>query len=86
MVTIAGAAAARTSDTDPLTTIGMVGEDPEADLVAARAALAAGDLDATLAAADDAYRGWTRRLAGGPPPGAAADRGRSPRSSCWRRP
>ena len=59
MVTIAGAAAAQTSETDPLTTIGMVGEDPGADLVAARAALEAGDLDATLAAADDAYRGWT---------------------------
>ena len=58
MVTIAGAAAAQTSETDPLTTIGMVGEDPGADLVAARAALEAGDLDATLAAADDAYRGW----------------------------
>jgi hypothetical protein len=27
--------------------------------VAARAALEAGDLDATLASADDAYRGWT---------------------------
>jgi hypothetical protein len=59
MVTIAGAAAAQTAETDPLTTIGMVGEDPGANLVAARAALEAGDLDATLAAADDAYRGWT---------------------------
>jgi len=59
MVTIAGAADARTSDTDPLTTIGMVGADPGADLVAARAALEAGDLPATLAAADDAYRGWS---------------------------
>jgi hypothetical protein len=59
MVSIAGAAAARTAESDPLTTIGMVGEDPGADLVAARAALEAGDLDATLAAADDAYRGWT---------------------------
>ena len=39
MVTIDGAAAARTSDADPLTTIGMVGEHPEAALVAARAAL-----------------------------------------------
>ena len=59
MVTIAGAAAAQTSETDPLTTIGMVGEDPGANLVTARAALEAGDLPATLAAADDAYRGWT---------------------------
>ena len=58
MVTIAGAADAKTSDSDPLTTIGMVGEDPGADLVAARAALEAGDLPATLAAADNAYRGW----------------------------
>jgi hypothetical protein len=58
MVTIAGAAAAETSETDPLTTIGMLGEDPDAKLVAARAALEAGDLDATLDAADDAYRAW----------------------------
>ena len=58
MVSIAGAAAAQTSESDPLTVIGMVGENPGAALVAARAALEAGDLDATLAAADDAYRGW----------------------------
>ena len=59
MVTISSAAAARTSDTDPLTRIGMVGADPAAALVTARTALEAGDIDATLAAADDAYRGWT---------------------------
>ena len=58
MLTIAGAAAARTADSDPLTTIGMLGENPEVNLDAARASLAAGDLDATLASADDAFRAW----------------------------
>jgi len=36
----------------------MIGEQPEADLQSARDALAAGDLDATFGAADDAYRAW----------------------------
>jgi hypothetical protein len=58
MVTIAGAEAAQSSETDPLTTIGMVGENPSADIARAREALAVGDLPATLDAADDAYRAW----------------------------
>ncbi|HET7831139.1 MAG TPA: hypothetical protein VFL03_16415 [Candidatus Limnocylindrales bacterium] len=58
MVTIAGAEAARSTETDPLTTIGMVGENPSANIAKAREALAAGDLPATLDAADDAYRAW----------------------------
>ncbi|HEY3336025.1 MAG TPA: hypothetical protein VGK16_12410 [Candidatus Limnocylindrales bacterium] len=58
MLSIAGAAAARTGESDPLTTIGMLGENPEADLAAARTSLAGGDLDATLASADDAFRAW----------------------------
>jgi hypothetical protein len=37
----------------------MLGEDPEADLDIARAALARGDIEATVAAADDAYRAWS---------------------------
>jgi hypothetical protein len=59
MLTIAGAAAAQTAASDPLTTIGMLGEHPEANLDAARASLSAGDLEATLASADDAFRAWT---------------------------
>jgi hypothetical protein len=59
MLTIAGAAAAQSSDSDPLTTIGMLGEHPESNLSDARAALATGDLDATLTSADDAFRAWT---------------------------
>ncbi|HEX5826442.1 MAG TPA: hypothetical protein VFY23_02900 [Candidatus Limnocylindrales bacterium] len=58
MLMIAGAADADRSETDPLTTIGMLGEDPEAELAAARAAVAAGDLDGARAAADDAFRAW----------------------------
>ena len=50
--------AARAADTDLLTSIGMIGEHPEADLQAARDAFAAGSLDATISAADDAYRSW----------------------------
>jgi hypothetical protein len=58
MLMIAGAADADTAETDPLTTIGMLGEDPEADLAAARAAVAAGDLDGARELADDAFRAW----------------------------
>jgi hypothetical protein len=36
----------------------MLGEHPEANLTDARAALATGDLDATLASAGDAFRAW----------------------------
>ena len=59
MLAITQAAAARSSSEDPLTTVGMLGEDPDAELIAARAALADGDLEATFAFADDAYRAWT---------------------------
>ena len=58
MLAIAETTAARAADADPLTSIGMIGEQPEADLQAAKDAFAAGDLDATLHAADDAYRAW----------------------------
>ncbi len=56
---IAQAEQARDDADDVLTRIGMLGEHPETDLVAARAALAAGNLDGTLSAADDAYLAWT---------------------------
>ena len=49
----------RSSDDDILSRIGMLGEHPEADLAEARAALAAGDLDASIAASDRAFRAWT---------------------------
>ena len=58
IVAIGEAVSARAADTDVLTSIGMVGEQPEADLGAAKAAFATGDLDATFHAADDAYRAW----------------------------
>ena len=51
--------ASRSSDDDILSRIGMLGEHPEADLAEARAALAAGDLDASVAASDRAFRAWT---------------------------
>ena len=59
IVAIGEAASARAADTDVLTSIGMIGEQPEADLGAAKAAFATGDLDATFHAADDAYRAWS---------------------------
>ena len=58
MLAIGQANEARTSDDDTLSTIGMIGEEPEADMAIARMALAAGDLEATLKASDDAYRAW----------------------------
>ncbi len=58
MLAIAQAEDVRANADDVLTQIGMLGEHPEADLAAARAALAAGNLDGTLASADDAYRAW----------------------------
>ena len=58
VLAIGEAASARAADADVLTSIGMIGEQPEADLGAAKAAFAAGDLDATFHAADDAYRAW----------------------------
>ncbi len=59
MLAIAEAQGSRSGDVDLVSRIGMIGEQPEADLAAAKESLAAGDLDATLASADDAYRGWS---------------------------
>ena len=59
MVAIGQAQAARAQEQDLLTAIGMIGEDPDADLGAAGRALAAGDLDLALARSDRAYRAWT---------------------------
>ncbi len=53
------AAAARSADDDVLSRIGMLGEDPDADLAAARVAFGRDDLEGTLDFADDAYRAWT---------------------------
>ncbi len=65
---IALAAAARAAGTDTLTAIGMIGSDPDRDITAARAALAAGDPGAAVVAADaavqarsDAWREGRRR-------------------------
>ena len=58
MLVIGQAAGERTNERDLLTTIGMIGEDPEAKIASASASLAAGDLDATLASANDAFRAW----------------------------
>jgi hypothetical protein len=59
MLSVMEAEHARVQDDDLLSRIGMLGEDPEADLVAARAAFAAGDLSGAEAAANDAFRAWT---------------------------
>ncbi len=59
MIAIEEAAAARSADDDILSRIGMLGEQPEEDLVRAGVALEAGDTDGTLAAANHAYRAWT---------------------------
>jgi hypothetical protein len=57
---LAGAGAFRPLDPDPLTVIGLLGEDPAVDLAAGHAAFAAGDVDAALElalAAQDAWAG-----------------------------
>jgi hypothetical protein len=59
ILTIDQAEAARSADADILSRIGMLGEDPDADLAAARDAFGRDDIEATIAAADDAYRAWT---------------------------
>lgn len=59
ILAVAQAEGSRSTDDDILSRIGMLGEEPEADLAAAKVALATGDHDATLAAADDAYRAWS---------------------------
>jgi hypothetical protein len=58
MLAIGQAADARAADTDALTTIGMIGENPEVDLRAAETAFSAGDLDRVLDDADRAFRAW----------------------------
>jgi hypothetical protein len=59
IVAIGDAIGVRSSDDDVLSRIGMLGEHPEADLAGAGTALAAGDLDASVAASDRAFRAWT---------------------------
>ena len=59
MLAVMQAGGARSSDDDILSRIGMIGEDPEADLVAAKSAVSAGDLQAAQDHADVAYRAWT---------------------------
>ncbi len=59
MVALATAEAARTPDNDPLVRVGMVGADPEADLVAARTAFESGDATGAIAAADRAFVAWS---------------------------
>ena len=53
------AAALRPAESTPLVTLGLWGETPEEDLAAARAALARGDLEASVAASDEAAASWT---------------------------
>jgi hypothetical protein len=59
ILTIGRAEAARSGDDDILSRIGMLGEDPDADLAAAREAFGRDDIEATVAAANDAHRAWT---------------------------
>ena len=59
MLGVMQAAAARSSDDDILSRIGMIGENPEADLAAAKAAVTTDDLQGAQAHADVAYRAWT---------------------------
>ncbi len=59
IVAIGDAVGVRSSDDDVLSRIGMLGEHPEADLAGAGAALATGDLEASVAASDRAFRAWT---------------------------
>lgn len=56
--TIEAAAAARPAEETPLRRLGLVDVDPDAELEAARAAFAAGDLDAAVAGADAARNAW----------------------------
>ncbi|MEO8208279.1 MAG: hypothetical protein ABI598_04520 [Chloroflexota bacterium] len=50
---------ARPLDPGPVTAIGLLGADPEADIEAARMAFAAGDLDATISHAEQARAIWS---------------------------
>ncbi len=56
---VAGAAAYRPAEPDPLTTIGLLGADPDATLDNARTALSAGNVDTALADAQLAQQTWT---------------------------
>ena len=59
LLALEGAIAARHDDPDILTGIGMLGEDPEADLATARASFGVGDLDAMHAASARALAAWS---------------------------
>jgi hypothetical protein len=59
IVAIEEAAGSRSSASDVLSGLGMLGENPERDLAASRRALTAGELDASREAADRAHRAWT---------------------------
>ena len=48
----------RPQDPGPVTTVGLFGEDPDAEIAAARSAFAAGDLDATVRHAEAAKAIW----------------------------
>ena len=50
--------AAQPADPDLVTRIGLIGTDPEGEIIAARAAFAAGDLNATVRHADTAQTLW----------------------------
>ncbi len=62
---ITTATASRTDQHDVLSTVGMIGERPEADLAAAALGLAEGHVDASVAASSSAYRAWTGAWAEG---------------------
>ena len=59
VLSIAQADGSRAADDDVLSRIGMLGAQPDADLAAARASLASGDVGAALAGANHAYGAWT---------------------------
>jgi hypothetical protein len=56
---ISEAATARIAEPDLAAHVGLIGADPEADIAAARAAFAEGDLDGAIAHADRAGSAWT---------------------------
>jgi hypothetical protein len=58
MLAIRSAVGGRPQEPDLLTRIGLIGADPDGDLATARTALAAGSLDAALAAAASARETW----------------------------
>ena len=62
---ITTAAASRTDEHDLLSSAGMIGEQPDADLAAAQHELAAGRIDGSVAASSRAYRAWTGAWAEG---------------------